>query len=199
MMQLALQDRGLPVRASQVLLYALVPDVGRVVFAHLDGREVPAEIDPDWAAYIVRVYSDPSLKWVRQWSHDVSDRQAMIDAIKGAGGVVYREQLESLIVPAQPDFPVLPVPWHRQPRPGNRPIGAEGWILGPVQAAESTKACPSSPVRTTVVGDTRRLRCGYPRPAADSSPQRALSARTADDSPSSTRPSSQTSTCTSPS
>ena len=104
MMQLALQDRGLPVRASQVLLYALVPDVGRVVFAHLDGREVPAEIDPDWAAYIVRVYSDPTLKWVRQWSHDVSDRQAMIDAIKAAGGVAYREQLESLIVPRSQIF-----------------------------------------------------------------------------------------------
>lgn len=97
LMYKSLQDRGVPVRPSQVVMHSLVPDVGRVVFAHVDGRALPADIDPDWAALIVRVYTDPSLVWTRGWAHDVSKRQETIDVIKDAGGIVYREELERLI------------------------------------------------------------------------------------------------------
>lgn len=194
-MHQALQDRGLPVRPSQVLLHALVRDVGRAVFAYLDDRALPAGIDPDWAAHIVRVYTDPSLTWVRRWSHDVSGRQETIEIIKDAGGVVYREQLEELITRSRMfQYSSFCSDGRRAPgvAPSVQRVGSwQGHRGGDIGRGLSLIPCPHDNC-----GGNATVALWVPE-TAGFRPLAARFARIVGGSQSSAHPGSQTSTCTS--
>lgn len=89
------KDDLIPVKGLRsALIYCPLPDVRRVIWAELQAREtgqpfqVPAGIDPAYAAQVRKTYTDPSFTWTAAWCSD-SHRLAreVIAAVAATGDV----------------------------------------------------------------------------------------------------------------
>jgi hypothetical protein len=90
----ALTDAGLDEPAALAAVRCPHPSLAAVLQSHLDGGDLPADVDEAWAHHVIGVYTGPRFRWERgKWAQTYPMRQVVLDAVMAAGGTATTKQL----------------------------------------------------------------------------------------------------------
>lgn len=95
----ALVARGHSPLGAGLLLRSGLEPIYRIIGQTLWKEPLPADLDPGYAAHIVRTYTSADFSWtMREHSIDCTERQTLIDIVWKFGGLANLGEVEALIV-----------------------------------------------------------------------------------------------------
>ena len=85
---------GLSERAARSVAASTDPILSDVLVAHLTKRELPGDVDAEWAAHLIAVYTDADFEWSNdKWQLPDDVRKAALDAFISAGRPLSRSEV----------------------------------------------------------------------------------------------------------
>jgi len=81
-----LMELGLGERAARCAAACANPTLVGVLFAHLSSRDLPDDVEPDWATHVIEVYTDAEFEWSPdKWRLPNEIRRKALSALNEAG------------------------------------------------------------------------------------------------------------------